>query len=556
MKKFSKTLRDNWIFLLMVLPGALWLILFFYIPVFGNVVAFKDYHMTSNGFIDSIINSKWVGLDNFRFLFSSRDAFIITRNTVLYNLGFIFLGLVVSVGIAIILSELRSKRMVKIFQTSMLFPYFLSWVIISFFTDAFLNIDKGVFNHLLESLGLKEVNFYADLGIWPYLLLFLGIWKGFGYSSVMYYATIMGIDPTYYEAATVDGASKWQRIRNVTIPQLTPLVTVLTILAVGNIFRADFGLFYQIPHNAGQLYNVTNVLDVYVFNGLTQTADIFFSIISGLIALSCILPFVFVIIISVTDEKSLLQYGYSFFPSQFGLDGFEFLAQFKDKILQALFISVFVTVVGTLTNVFITTTYAYAISRTTFKYRRFFTIFVLLSMLFNAGLVPGYIMVTRVLQLGDTVWALIVPMLLSPFNIILMRSFFKKTIPEAILESARIDGASEARIFFQICLPLSLPGIATITLLTALGFWNDWFNALLYIKSDNLYPLQYLLMQIQQNMDYIAKAVGLTGQLGVALPKETGRMAMVVVATLPIAILYPFFQRYFVKGLTIGGVKE
>lgn len=232
------------------------------------------------------------------------------------------------------------------------------------------------------------------------------------------------------------------------------------------------------------------------------------------------------------------------------------MAQFKDKILQALFISVFVTVVGTVTNVFITTTYAYALSRTTFKYRRFFTIFALLSMLFNAGLVPGYIVVARLLQLGDTVWVLIVPMLLSPFNIILMRSFFKKTIPEAILESARIDGASEARIVFQICLPLSLPGIATITLLIALGFWNDWFNALLYIKSDNLYPLQYLLMQIQQNMDYIAKAVGLSGQLGVSLPKETGRMAMVVVATLPIAILYPFFQRYFVKGLTIGGVKE
>ncbi len=232
------------------------------------------------------------------------------------------------------------------------------------------------------------------------------------------------------------------------------------------------------------------------------------------------------------------------------------MAQFKDKILQALFISTFVTVVGTLTNVFITTTYAYAISRSTFKYRKFFTIFALLSMLFNAGLVPGYIVVTQLLHLGDTIWALIVPMLLSPFNIMLMRSFFKKTIPEAILESARIDGASEARIFFQICLPLSLPGIATITLLTALGFWNDWFNALLYIKSDNLYPLQYLLMQIQNNMDYIAKSVGMSGQLAVALPKETGRMAMVVVATVPIAILYPFFQRYFVKGLTIGGVKE
>ena len=282
MKKFVRTLRENFIFLLMVLPGVAWLILFFYIPVFGNIVAFKDYHITGEGFIDSVMKSKWVGFDNFKFLFSSKDAYIITRNTVLYNLGFIFLGLIVSVGIAIIFSELRSKRVVKVLQTSMLFPYFLSWVIISFFTDAFLNVDKGLVNHILTSLGMKAINFYSELWIWPALLLFLGIWKGFGYSSVMYYATIMGIDPTYYEAATVDGASKWQRIRNVTIPQLTPLITVLTILAVGNIFRADFGLFYQIPHNAGQLYNVTNVLDVYVYNGLTQTADIGMASAAGL----------------------------------------------------------------------------------------------------------------------------------------------------------------------------------------------------------------------------------------------------------------------------------
>ena len=282
MKKFVRTLRENFIFLLMVLPGAAWLILFFYIPVFGNIVAFKDYHITGEGFIDSVMKSKWVGFDNFKFLFSSKDAYIITRNTVLYNLGFIFLGLIVSVGIAIIFSELRSKRVVKVLQTSMLFPYFLSWVIISFFTDAFLNVDKGLVNHILTSFGMKAINFYSELWIWPALLLFLGIWKGFGYSSVMYYATIMGIDPTFYEAATVDGASKWQRIRNITIPQLSSLITVLTILAVGNIFRADFGLFYQIPHNSGALYSVTNVLDVYVFNGLTQTADIGMASAAGL----------------------------------------------------------------------------------------------------------------------------------------------------------------------------------------------------------------------------------------------------------------------------------
>ena len=279
---FVRTLRENFIFLLMVVPGAAWLILFFYIPVFGNIVAFKDYHITGEGFIDSVMKSKWVGFDNFKFLFSSKDAYIITRNTVLYNLGFIFLGLIVSVGIAIIFSELRSKRVVKVLQTSMLFPYFLSWVIISFFTDAFLNVDKGLVNHILTSLGMKAINFYSVLWIWPALLLFLGIWKGFGYSSVMYYATIMGIDPTFYEAATVDGASKWQRIRNITIPQLSSLITVLTILAVGNIFRADFGLFYQIPHNAGALYSVTNVIDVYVYNGLTKSGDIGMTAAAGL----------------------------------------------------------------------------------------------------------------------------------------------------------------------------------------------------------------------------------------------------------------------------------
>lgn len=282
MKKFVRTLRENFIFLLMVLPGAAWLILFFYIPVFGNIVAFKDYHITGEGFIDSVMKSKWVGFDNFKFLFSSKDAYIITRNTVLYNLGFILLGLIVSVGIAIIFSELRSKRVVKVLQTSMLFPYFLSWVIISFFTDAFLNVDKGLVNHILASFGMKAINFYSELWIWPALLLFLGIWKGFGYSSVMYYATIMGIDPTFYEAATVDGASKWQRIRNITIPQLSSLITVLTILAVGNIFRADFGLFYQIPHNAGALYSVTNVIDVYVYNGLTKSGDIGMTAAAGL----------------------------------------------------------------------------------------------------------------------------------------------------------------------------------------------------------------------------------------------------------------------------------
>lgn len=282
MKKIGRTLKENWMFLLMVFPGMIWLVLFFYIPVFGNVVAFKNYHLTGNGFIHSLANSPWVGLDNFRFLFSSRDAYVITRNTVLYNVGFIVIGLIAAVAMAIILSELRSRRLVRVYQTTMLFPYFLSWIIISFFVYAFLSPDKGILNHILAGFGKEGKNWYVVASFWPAFLLFLGIWKGLGNSSIIYYATIMGIDPSYYEAATMDGASKWQRIRHVTIPQLAPLMIILTILAVGNIFRADFGLFYLIPKNSGQIFNVTNVLDTYVYTALARTGDISMAAAAGL----------------------------------------------------------------------------------------------------------------------------------------------------------------------------------------------------------------------------------------------------------------------------------
>ncbi|HEM4745086.1 TPA: carbohydrate ABC transporter permease [Streptococcus suis] len=295
-------------------------------------------------------------------------------------------------------------------------------------------------------------------------------------------------------------------------------------------------------------------------HSFSKKTDLFFSSLLGIFALSCTLPFIFVIIISMTDETSLAINGYSFWPEQWSLAGYEYLFQLKDQILQALFITFFVTIVGTSLNVFFTVLYAYAISRNSFRYRRFFTLMALFTMLFSAGTIPTYIVMTSFLNLKDTVAALILPMLLSPFNIMVMRSFFRKTISESIIESARIDGAGEFRIFFQICLPLTLPGIATIALFTALAFWNDWYNALLYIQSDNLFPLQYLLMKIQANIQYLsenaAAAAAMSSEVAGALPKEATRMAIVVVSTLPIACLYPFFQRYFVKGLTIGGVKE
>lgn len=267
---FFYNVFHNGPFLLFALPGAIWMIFFFYIPVFANVVAFKEFHFSPDGFLASLMQSKWVGFENFKFLFTSDAAWLITKNTILYNLGFISLNLVISVFFAIVMSELRHKRLVKVYQTSMLLPYFLSWVIIGYFVMAFLNPDKGLLNMMMHT----DINWYAEPKYWPFILLFIGTWKGIGYNSILYFATVMGIDPTYYEAATVDGANKWQQIKNITIPQLVPLMTLMTILAVGNIFRADFGLFYQVPQNSGALYNVTSVLDTYIFNGLTSTGDI------------------------------------------------------------------------------------------------------------------------------------------------------------------------------------------------------------------------------------------------------------------------------------------
>jgi putative aldouronate transport system permease protein len=291
----------------------------------------------------------------------------------------------------------------------------------------------------------------------------------------------------------------------------------------------------------------------------SRKTNIFFNIMVGLFAFSCIFPFLFVIIISFTSETALITNGYALWPSEWSIQGYTYLADLKTQIIQSLFITVFVTVVGTFINVAFTSTYAYAISRPNFRYKRFFTIFALITMLFSPGMVPSYIVMTNMLQLKDTVWALILPMALSPFNIIVMRTFFRRQVPESIIESSRIDGASEMRIFTQIVLPLAVPGIATISLFAALGYWNDWFNALLYIQSDNLIPLQYLLMKIQSNIDFMTQNAGLSGNLSgglAAIPKEATRMAMVVISTLPIACSYPFFQRYFVSGLTIGGVKE
>jgi len=285
LKKKGFSLKDfklNFAFLLMVLPGVIWLFVFRYLPMFGIVIAFKNFRFHPDGFIKSIMNSKWVGFKNFEFLFSTEDAWQITRNTVGYNLIFIFLGLVLSVAMAIMLNELLNKKMAKFYQTCMFLPHFLSWVVVSYFVYGFLSADKGVLNNVLANFGIDRIQWYAESKWWPYILVFMSQWKGIGYSSVVYLAAISGIDKTYYEAAYIEGANKWQQIRYITLPHLKPMMLILTTLAIGGIFRADFGLFYQVPMNSGPLYPVTNVIDTYIYRGLMATGDIGMSTAAGL----------------------------------------------------------------------------------------------------------------------------------------------------------------------------------------------------------------------------------------------------------------------------------
>lgn len=271
---FMSRLKANKELLILSTPGAVWFLCFAYLPLFGILVAFKKFRLSGKGFFYNLFSSEWAGLNNFKFLFSSGDAWIILRNTVLYNACFIILGIVVPVILALLLNELKNKGMMKIYQSSMFLPYFLSWVVVSYCVFAFLNPEKGYFNALIQQFGGKPISWYTESKFWPFIIIFMSQWKSMGYNTVVYLASICGIDKTYYEAAVLDGATKWQQIKYITLPLLKPVITILLIMSIGGIFKADFGLFFQLPKDSGPLYPVTNVLDTYIFRALKTSGEI------------------------------------------------------------------------------------------------------------------------------------------------------------------------------------------------------------------------------------------------------------------------------------------
>lgn len=280
--RWSKGKKTFWL-CTMVLPGAIWLLLIRYLPMFGVVIAFKNYRaQRPNTFWNNILKSDWVGLKNFQFL-KSPDTAIMIRNTLGYNIVWIILGLVIAVAFAVMMSEISNRFVAKTYQTLMFFPYFLSWVVASYFVLAFLDPTSGMIPAIQKSMGLTPTNFYHDTTYWPFILTICNLWKNVGYSTVLYLAAITGIDATQYEAAAVDGATKWQQVWNVTLPNIRSMIVILLIMNVGKIFNADFGLFYNVPQNSGSLYPVTQVIDTYVYRAYANTHNMGMSAAAGLL---------------------------------------------------------------------------------------------------------------------------------------------------------------------------------------------------------------------------------------------------------------------------------
>lgn len=281
------------------------------------------------------------------------------------------------------------------------------------------------------------------------------------------------------------------------------------------------------------------------------------NIIFILLCIAAVGPFLLLLSSSLTEEATLLREGYNFLPAKFSLQSYEYLMGSAAKITKGYGITVFVTFVGTLAGMFMTILFAYPLSRRELPKRTFFSFFVFFTMLFNGGLVPTYMMWTQTFHIRNTLWALIIPgLLMNGFNIIMMRSFFTASIPNELIEAARMDGAGEYRVLFQVVLPLSKPMIATIGLMIGLRYWNDWTNSLYYVTNESLYSIQAILNTIISNVQFLSSGQALGSAYSAAdLPSVGIRMAIAVIGIIPILCIYPFFQKYFVKGIVVGGVK-
>lgn len=285
---------------LLAIPGLIWFILFSYFPMISIVVAFKDFRI-SGGFMKSLMDSEWIGFENFDFVFSNPDIWLIIRNTIGYGSIFLILGIVIPVIVAIMLSEILNENLAKFAQSAMFLPYFISWVVVSYFAFAILSPENGLANQMLVKIGLEPIGWYSEPKYWPAIIIILNTWKTIGYGTVVYLAAIVGISKEYYEAACIDGATKWQQTKYITLELIKPVVVVMFILAIGKVFMTDFGLFYQLPRNSGALFSATQTIDTFVYRTMAVLGDMGMS--SAVALLQSLVGFVLVILSNMVVKR-------------------------------------------------------------------------------------------------------------------------------------------------------------------------------------------------------------------------------------------------------------
>ena len=298
------------------------------------------------------------------------------------------------------------------------------------------------------------------------------------------------------------------------------------------------------------------------FNSLRRGTEAAFVALFILLALMCVIPVAFTVIVSLSSQDSISRVGYSFLPVEWSSEAYRYVWSLRDRfgfptVLRAMLNSLAITVVGTVLGLSLISSMGYVLSRRTFRLRKVYSVFVFIPMIFNGGLLATYVINAQLLGLKNSLWAVILPLACSSFYIMVMATFFRTSVPEEVIESGMIDGAGQLRIFVRLVLPISLPSLATIALFLTFGYWNDWYQASLYLESHRheLFPLQYVLVNIERNIQFLANSDLAMSSQGAALPTETMRMAIVVITVVPIMFSYPFFQKYFVSGLTVGAVK-
>ena len=558
--RFLRFIKKNYQLYLLLAPSAILLFCFAYLPMVGIVIAFQSYSPALG-----ILGSKFVGMKNFMQYFRSYQFAVTIKNTLVLSIYSILVGFPLPILLALMCNQMKTKMFKKVFQVVTYLPHFISTMVMCGLILIFLSPSSGLFANLFKLFGAQFPNLMASAANFKHVYVWSDIWQHLGWDSIIYLAALAGIDPTYYEAATVDGATTLQKIRYIDIPMILPTAMVLLILRAGSILGIGFEKVFL-------LQNVQNILSSEINSQITVCSDkrgkemigkkkfsqdavvnIIFHVIAILMIIGVIYPLWFVIIASFSNPADVASGKVWFWPKQFDVRGYQKLFE-QRQIWKSYLNTILYTIVGTAVALLVNITAGYAMSRKDLPGRKWINVFYIIPMFVSGGLIPIYLVVKQ-FGLLDTFLVMVLPFAVSTYNIIVARTFFQNSLPESLWEAAQIDGCSTMRYFVQFAVPLSKAVIAVVGLWTAVGHWNSWFNALIYLQNEDLIPLQLLLRRILIANESLLGAA--TGTMAQELRQLSDMMkyGSIVISTLPIMMLYPFLQKYFNQGVMIGAVK-